>query len=794
MKATMGEIEGAAPDNMVLPVSSPEDDTLSADGTEETRGTVDLAPGRVFADRYEVQALLGRGGMGEVYRVHDRKLDEVVALKLLTLGTDRAVQRFLREVRLARRVTHPNVARTHDLGEHGGAHFLTMEYVRGTALDEVLDEHGKVPPARATQIAEQIATGLEAAHAAGVIHRDLKPANVLIGEDGRVVLTDFGIARAARTDTRTHETGALVGTPHYMAPEQVLGKKVDGRSDVYALGLILFELLTGALPFDDENLLAVAVKRVQEPPPDPRSLGDVPDALAELTLRCLAREPDARPQSAADLRTALAAFRSGTAEQVRLTTPSGASLFAPISPGRRTVAVLPFVYRGSADHDYLGEGLAEELIDVLSRTKGLRVLALGATRRFADERDPARIGSELGADAVVDGTVQLAGERVRIAARLVDSDSGVQRWSERFDGRFEDVFALQESMGRRVAESLRLQIDAAAHRRTAPQEAIELYLRARRHLRSDFVRRGEETVAMLDRCLELAPGFTPAYAAHALASVRAWWSQERDVGRQRGQRAKESVARAVERAPEEPDTQLVRAMLATQNGHYRESAVALAKALELAPTLADAHQYLGDLQVEAGRAREGAKRLRLALELDPSLSMCHVSLARLAALDGDWERAEEHLERLQDGTRLNVPVAMSRIRYALWRGDRDEARRTVDALETTGGDAAMRIVALGRVALGDIDPETVAGQLKEVEEWLSNPRFTSMMLQISAELFSAGGAHDIALDCVERAANGVLIDLEWMRRCPTLEPLRERDGFARALAQVDERASELWQR
>ncbi len=781
---------------MGLRVGSESDDTISADGTaKEDRLSGELFPGEVFAGRYEVQAPLGRGGMGAVYRVLDRKLDEIVALKLLTLGTERAVERFLREVRLARRVTHPNVARTHDLGEHAGMHFLTMEYVRGTALDRLLDDRERLDAARAAQSAEQIAAGLSAAHEAGVVHRDLKPANVLIGEDGRVVLTDFGIARAARADTRTHETGALVGTPHYMAPEQVLGKTVDARADIYALGLILFELVTGALPFEAENPLAVAVMRIHEAPRDPRSVASVPDALAEVILRCLAREPDARPQSATELRAALAAFRGGTLDVApRSVTPSGVSLFAPISPGQRAVAVLPFVYRGSADHDYLGEGLAEELIDVLSRTKGLRVLALGATRRFAEERDPARIGAELGADAVVDGTVQLAGDRVRIAARLVDSDSGVQRWSERFDGRFEDVFTLQEKMGRRVAESLRLEIDAAAHRRTAPQEAIELYLRARRNLRTDLMRRSEETVSMLERCLELAPGFAPAYPAHAMACVRAWWSGERDIEQQRGIRARASVGRAVERAPEQADTHLASAMIAVQDGRYREAALALAKSLEIAPTLADAHQYLGDLQAEAGRPREGAERLRLAMELDPSLSIGHVTLARLAALDRDWDRAAAHLEQVSGASQQALPMLMARMRYALWRGDREGARQMTAAFSTMPGSGPERMTTLARVAIGELDPAILANLLDEMEQWLSNPRFASMLLQFTTEFASAGGAHDLALEALRRAAEGVLIDLEWVRRCPLLEPLHASPIYARARSLVEDRAAELWQR
>jgi eukaryotic-like serine/threonine-protein kinase len=788
-----------------------EDETLSADGgAGAVRHRGGLEPGAVFADRYEIQELVGRGGMGTVYRVRDKKLDEIVALKLLRVGTEKAAERFFREVRLARRVTHANVARTHDLGEHEGITFLTMEYVRGSSLDHVLDEHGKLDAKKTIRIGEQIASGLEAAHTAGVIHRDLKPANVLIGEDGRVVLTDFGIARAARVDTHTHETGALVGTPHYMSPEQIAGAPVDSRTDIYSLGIMLYELATGHLPFEAESPLAVAVMRMHQPPVDPRTICDVPDGLAELILRCLAREPDARLQSAGDVRGVLQslmaghtsslrpsehAFPSGISTPSGRSTPSGMSLYAPMSPGRRALAVLPFVYRGDPAHDYLGEGLAEELIDTLSRTKGLRVLALGATRRFSGDRDPARIGEELGADAVVDGTVQLARDRVRISARLVETDSGVQRWTERFDGAFEDVFTLQESMGKRIAESLRLEIDAAAHRRTAPQEAIELYLRARKVLRMDVAVRGEEAIEMLDRCLSLAPTFTPAFPVHAMASVRAWWGQQQEHAGAKADRAKESVARACREAPDVAETHLVRAMLAAQDGGFREAAQSLAKALDIAPTLAEAHHYLGEIQIEAARLREGKRRVELALELDPTLARCHISLARVAAFDDDYARCDHHLSALAEASNgLNIPLALGRVRFALWRGDREGARQHIQALGGIPSEGPQAMMQLLLVATGE-NSVPVAREIRQtLQSWLGNPRFTALVQQITTEIFAFAGEHEDALEILSEAADGVLCDIEWVHRCPLLKPLAAYPEFRAAEKKIADRALSIWQR
>jgi serine/threonine-protein kinase len=773
-------------------VTSDEDETISASGAPPARSRHgELAPGQVFADRYEVQAPLGRGGMGAVYLVRDRQLDELVALKLLTLDSERAVERFRREVRLARRVTHPNVARTHDLGDHQGTHFLTMEYVRGNALDRVL-ENGALPAQRAVDIATQIAAGLEAAHAAGVIHRDLKPANVLIADDGRVVITDFGIARPARDDTHTHETGALVGTPHYMAPEQVLGRPVDARTDVYALGIILFELLTGRLPFDADTPIAAALVRTQDAPLDPRSLASVPDPLAELVLRCLAREPEARPPRAAAVIEMLTGVPTPSTPSSR-STPSGSHLFAPISPGRRAVAVLPFVYRGPADHDYLGEGLGEELIDVLSRTRGLRVLALGATRRFAEDRDPARIGAELAADAVVDGTVQLAGDRVRVSARLLETDTGLVRWTERFDARFEDVFAMQETMGRRVAEALRLELDAAAHRAVTSPEAMQLYLRARKAMRIDVGNRIDEAIRLLERTFELAPELTPAYPAHAIASIRAMWSEERDAEGVRHGRAERSVARALERAPELAETQLARAMLAIQMGEYTTAAQALARALEIAPTMVDAHYYLGELQVEAGLLSEGRRRCELALELDPTLLRVHFPLARAAALHGDYECAEQHMRIVDEGLATpSAAVLVGRLRFALWRGDHDEARRLTAAMADVPNETAPYLRVIGAVATGDAPPEQATRLRAALSTWSRNPRFASLILQVLVETFSAAGHRELALDALAECAAGTLVDLEWVRRCPLVLTLAGHPIHAEAVERVARRSKAMW--
>ncbi len=772
-------------------MSSGIDDTIRAAEAGDALGMT-LAPGQEFAGRYEVEALLGRGGMGAVYRVRDRALGETVALKLLTLASDRALERFRGEVRLARKVTHPNVARIHDFGEVGEVRYLTMEYVEGRALDAILEEQGALDPIRAARIARDIAMGLEAAHEAGIIHRDLKPANVLLANEGRVVLTDFGIARAMASEAKTHETGMLVGTPHYMSPEQVSGRKADPRSDVYAFGLILFELLTGRLPFEGDTPIAVAAARLHRDPLDPRDVTAVPDALANLFLSCTARDPAGRPASMSVVTRALDAFLSGDASP-EVSARASQSLYAPIaSPGEHTIAVLPFDYRGSPESDYLGDGLAEELVDVLSRTRGLKVLAVGATRRFAKARDPEAIAAELGADSVVDGTVQLAGSRVRITARLIDTDSALQRWNDRFEGTVEDLFALQESMGRRIAEALRLEVDAAVHGHKAPREAITLYLRARRLLRRDAMIRAEEAIELLDQCIALAPDFSVGLVAHAMASVRGWWGTHALDGDVRRQRAERSVERALRRAPDLAETHLAAAMLDVQVGRFREAAVALSRALEIAPTMAEAQHYLGELQIESGRVEEGIRRLELTLELDPTLTLCHLTLGRAAIFRGDFEAYRRHTQAVAESEiGHSLPAAMGRFRAALWRGEMEEANQRLAGVRDVGTKAAERVALLCAVAVGEGESKAALEMIDRAPEWLANPRFDVLIHQIGAEVFCTAGALDLAFDCLEVAAKGVLLDLNWVDNCPSLAPMRGDARFAAARALVARRASEI---
>jgi serine/threonine-protein kinase len=277
-----------------------------------------LVPGMILANRYEIRQQLGAGGMGVVYRALDRELQETVAIKTLKpelLGDFTLLERFKQEIRLARKISHPNVVRTHDLGESDGTYFITMEFVDGTSLDEVLARRGPLPLAVTLTIGRQLCRALEVAHGVGVVHRDIKPQNLVVDAQGFLKVMDFGIARLvegrqAAGPGLTAE-GSIIGTPEYMAPEQLMGQAVDGRTDLYAAGVVLFECLTGRRLFEGTSFATLMLKQVQEPPPDPRTIvPGIPAEAVALVLKALAKRPEDRWQSAGEFLQALERIRA----------------------------------------------------------------------------------------------------------------------------------------------------------------------------------------------------------------------------------------------------------------------------------------------------------------------------------------------------------------------------------------------------------------------------------------------------------------------------------------------------
>jgi eukaryotic-like serine/threonine-protein kinase len=761
--------------------------------------------------------------MGTVYRARDLLVDDEVALKLLDRAdrpTESQIERIRQEVRLTRKVTHPNVVRTHDLNDANGLYYITMELIQGCDLRSILDANGPGAPSplNAVEIAIGVCDGLTAAHAAGVVHRDLKPANILIDRVGRVVVTDFGVACGLSWSAITEQGYSLAGTPLYMAPEQVSGALADARTDIYAVGLLLFEMCTGTRPFAGDTTIAVAVSRLQTPPPDPRQRASVPDALAELILSCLARSPRDRPESAAHVAGALRRWRvsaalEGVANIVELVSQitstqisNDATIVAPdpalsmaarersfTATTTRTLAVVPLAFHGPEKDAYLATALASELIDVLSRTRGLRVLSSTACEQLRSEHDNAVLGRKLGADVLVEGTVQTSGDRVRVFARLIEVSTGLQLWAERFSGTLGDVFEFQDTMSQRIAEALRVSLGTTLYRGEASHEAIELYLQARCRDWS-FQRFGSAgALELLERCLDVSPRFAPAVAQHAIACMRTWFlpgqTQERDLAAL----ALVSIERAEELAPDFPETHIARAMFSVQHDAFREAAVALTRALRLAPTCALALQFLGQMLCEAGRVEQGLSRLKLAYQLDPTLAVCLIDTARCNALRGDMDGYARVMEALEAHPSYRVATAQLAMRVATWRGELDRVREIAAENADPTDEISINVRYYARIVLREVEPIAATRKHHGALEPGRSPRFASMLCQLSAEALCVAGHPNAALHWLQRAASTVLLDLEWLERCPALSLIRPLPAFAECKRLVQKRVEAIWE-
>lgn len=775
------------------------------------------APPELLAGRYAIVGMLGAGGMGTVYRARDTELDELVALKVLRrdlVGDSDALERFRREVKLARRVTHRNVARTFDIGEHQGDRFLTMELVAGEALSSLL-ARSRPSAAEVAEIAAHVCDGLEAAHAAGVIHRDLKPDNVLIGEGGRVVITDFGIARAYSPDGTEQTLGMVVGTPAYMAPEQVDGSAdIDARTDIYALGAMLFEMWTGVRAWPGDSPFVVAAARLQSPPPDPRSHSRaITDEQAELVLRCMARLPADRFPSVAEVRAGLVRVASQTPAgqpsiSPRPTTLDGGSL-APsaasrlaidallasndAAPGDKTVAVLSFRNVGSPSDAYLAEGLTEDLIDGLSATAGLAVTPRSAVLAVPADLEPREIGHRLRAQVVVEGAVRRSGGRVRINARVIGVTDGYQLWAQRFDGSDADLFAINDEVARSVATVLTVApSDKPARVAPTNPEAIDLYLRARVEYQRFWKLNTEAAIGLFERALALAPNDPMILAGYALACVRRQFFGGSSATFDK--QAEEAAARAVAIAPGSGDARLAMGSLLFFQGDVRGALREVRDAIRANPNLAEAHGLLGRILVEVGNAEDGLRSLHTALALDPAQAYVRRESIRVQALLGRWDEASKVLGVSSDGSLHDVPDEnwMQRMRLILWRRDRDLALRLSDTIgnTTTSPEASLLVSSLLSTVIDGVVPPAILSYRKWASESARAYRMRSFLGQMATEAFAYVGDEERAMEALRFAVDERLLDVLWMERCPVLEPLRARQDFAALRSRVRERARE----
>jgi serine/threonine protein kinase len=499
---------------------------------------------------YEVESLLGRGGMGVVYKALQVNLDRHVALKILSphLGPDASfVRRFMREARAIAKLDHSNIVQIHDIAEEEGLHFFSMQYVEGRTLDTILKEKGRLDVDEAIRIVIQAAQGIGHAHKNDIIHRDIKPSNIIVDNFGNVKVMDFGLARAADDRTKVTQSGALIGTLGYMSPEQCRGEQLDFRTDIYSLGVVLYEMLTGKDAFDADSIPALIHKIVYEEPYDVRSLNpDVPPGLSAVLSRAMAKHKEERYTSISEFLRDFGSFENLElgehipGNELRSTKPMtmparedaeelfadpetvkyGASISTESSSP--SIAVLPFVNMSAdPEQDYFCDGLAEELINALTHIQDLKVIARTSAFSFKGKNVNVRdIGRELDVGMILEGSVRKAGNKVRITAQLVDTVKGHHLWSERYDRPIDDIFAIQDEITLVIVDILKPTLmggekERLIKRQNVDLEAYRLYLKGRWFWDKLTEQGFLKAVEFFELAIKKDPDYAPAYAGLA---------------------------------------------------------------------------------------------------------------------------------------------------------------------------------------------------------------------------------------------------------------------------------------
>ncbi|HEX2450581.1 MAG TPA: protein kinase [Gemmatimonadales bacterium] len=736
----------------------------------------------VLAARYQIQRELGHGGMAKVFLARDLKYERAVAVKVLRpdLAAEIGPARFLREIQIAARLHHPHILPLYDSDQVDGLVYYVMPYIEGETLRHRLARDRQLPVGDALQIAREVADALSYAHNAQVIHRDIKPANILI-DSGHALVADFGIARAFGASQTS--AGHVVGTPAYMSPEQIDGDpNLDGRSDLYSLGCVLYEMLVGDPPFKGSSLTAIIANRLSSPVPSVRTFRElVPEAVDAAVRKAMAVLPADRFSSAAQFAEAL-----GTSATVAIAV-GAAQAIVKEDTETKSVAVLPFENMSTdPENEYFSDGITDDIIAQLSKISALKVISRTSTMQYKKTtKKIAQIAEELGVAAILEGSVRRAGQRVRIVAHLVDPRTEKHLWGDTFDRQLADIFEVQSEVAQQITGALSLALSPDEKKRvekkaTADADAYNLYLLGRFHANKWSEADVLKGIEYFQLAIVKDPGYGVAYAgladAYELLSI--------------GFSAKPPV-------------------------EYLAQAKTMAlKALDMDDTLAEAHtslayaRWLGDLDWTG--AERGFKR---ALDLKSSYVMAHEWYAEYLAALGRHEEALSEIKQAQQLDPLAVPVnravgwilyfsrrydlAIEELRKALamnpdflgarlvlwWvyvaQGAYDQAISDIRREVERPGLRTVKKLTLAFACASGGNKEEATGLLWELEPKLAEDNRLALL---SAMLFTALGEKDRAFEQLERAYQQREPGLLFLKVAPWVDPLRSDPRYA-ALAE-----------
>ena len=653
----------------------------------------ELITGSTFAGRYRIIEELGKGGMGKVYKVHDTKIQEKIALKLIKpeIAKDKTtLERFSNELKFARKIRHKNICQMFDFGEDRGTHFITMEFVEGQDLKKLIRQTGQLAIGTAMNIAKQVCEGLSEAHKSRIVHRDLKPSNIMIDAEGNARIMDFGIARSIEGKGITG-AGVTIGTPEYMSPEQVEGKEIDQRSDIYSLGVILYEMVTGRVPFEGDTPFTIGVKHKSETPKNPKELNkDLSDDLSAVIMRCLEKDKGKRYQSSEEIRSELANIEKGmpateriapekksiTSKEITVTfrlkkilvpalvvlavVVAGLILWKPWAPkeppatvsAKPSIAVLPFKdLSPQKDQQHLCSGIPSDLVQRLTQVEDLWIPAWASSSLFhAENADLKELGKKLNVKTVLTGTLQKADEKFRITVELINIADNDVIWTERYERDEGGIFQLQDEVTLAIIEKLKVKLlgeeKADLEKRyTDNAEAYNLYQLGRyfwnKRTRNDMLK----SIEYFEQAIEADPEYAMAYTgiADAYVTLGAWSHLP----------AKEAYPKAREQALKalEIDSMLAESYgsLAAVKFEYEWDWPGAEKyyrrAIELNPNYSTAHQWYSEFLASMGRFDEAFAEIRMAQELDPLSPIIYVARALVFYYARQYDQALEFCQR-----------------------------------------------------------------------------------------------------------------------------------------------------
>jgi serine/threonine-protein kinase len=661
-----------------------------------------------FGPRFRIEKLLGAGGMGKVYKAFDKVLSRTVALKTLQpeLVTDPTVtQRFKQELLLASKISHKNILRIHDFNEFEGTNYITMAFIEGRDLNQLLKEEGPLSLERTLKIIRQLCEALDAAHAEGVVHRDFKPHNVLVGKDDHAYVSDFGLATSLESaQMGMTRTGAVVGTPRYMSPEQVEGKPVDSRSDIYSLGLMFYEMATGQVPFTGESTWQLMYQRVQNTPRNVKELNPaLPDYVARVIMHCLEKEPANRYQTAKEILADLDANRSPslstTSRSPRtvqihlpvvekrwwyaaggailvllglfLAIPKTRHLVFPVAPTGsaipnakgnasaeglpaisqgKFIAVLPFRALGDeASLGYVAEGVGEAISAKLFQLKDVRLASSSAAARTDPKTPLSLVARELGVNLIVHGTVQGSGDNLRITVNLENVAENRLVWSQEFAGVRGDLLIIEDQIYARLVEALALKPsnEELAHATSHPTENVEaydLYLKGRGAMRGQqAVGNIKKAIGFYEEALKKDPRFALAYAGIADASLIMYHENKDSLWTQRALGAAQQAQRLNDNLPE---VHFSLGNVYNASGKTVEAIAELKRALQLAPNSDDGYRGLGKAYLTLGQKEQALQAYQKAVDINPYYWFNYNSIGQAYSQLGEYDKALIALRRV----------------------------------------------------------------------------------------------------------------------------------------------------